>query len=304
MFFDFAPAPYGGANQFLLALWAELARRGLRLENNRISRWSRACLFNSYNFDSHRLRRSKRPGCRTVHRVDGPISVYRGDDTAIDRRICGLNQELADATVFQSQYSLRKHFEMGLEFRCPSVIPNAVDGRIFHGRERVPFDRGRKVRLISTSWSDNPNKGAATYAWLEEHLDWERYEYTFVGRSPVAFSRIQSMPAVNSERLAAVLRAHDIYITASRHDPCSNALLEALNCGLPALYLDSGGHGELVGDGGIPFTDREEMPPLLDRLVDEYESRQTRIRVPTITEVADRYLAVMNLPGHSLPHTQ
>ena len=295
IFFDFVQAPYGGANQFLRALWNEFEGRGLRLENNRISRTTHACLYNSFNFDDRRLRRQKRSGCRMVHRVDGPISAYRDADETIDREIWTLNHDLADATVFQSEYSRRKHLEIGLEFTCPTVILNAVDGRVFHARGRVPFDRARKIRVISTSWSDNPNKGAAAYAWLEEHLDWDRYDYTFVGRSSVPFRRIQTIPAVDSERLATILRAHDVYITASRHDPCSNALLEALGCGLPSLYLDSGGHRELVGEAGLPFTEPEELPRLLDRLVDEYQSRQARISVPTIGEVADRYLTVMNM---------
>jgi glycosyltransferase involved in cell wall biosynthesis len=297
LFFDFVPPPYGGANQFLHALAAELTRRGLRLENNRISPSTHACLYNSFNFDNRRLRRHVREGCRMVHRVDGPIGAYRGEDDAIDRRIWELNHEWADATIFQSQYSLRKHVEMGLEFKCPTVIPNAVDDRFFHARGRVPFERGRKVRLISVSWSDNPNKGAASYAWLEQHLDWTRYEYTFVGRSAVPFQRIQTVAAVDSARLGAILREHDVYVTASRHDPCSNALLEALSCGLPALYLDSGGHRELVGEGGLPFTDQPDLPEQLDRLVDAYETRQALIRVPSIGDVATRYLAVMNVEG-------
>ena len=46
----------------------------------------------------------------------------------------------------------------------------------------MPFERNRKVRLISTSWSDNPRKARATYEWIDRHLDWSRYEYSFVGR--------------------------------------------------------------------------------------------------------------------------
>ena len=87
IFLDFVPSPYGGAHQFLRALCGELARRGLRLENNRISRRTRTCLYNSYNFDVRRLRQTRRPNCRMVHRVDGPINAYRGDDDAIDQRI-------------------------------------------------------------------------------------------------------------------------------------------------------------------------------------------------------------------------
>ena len=33
--------------------------------------------------------------------------------------------------------------------------------------------------------------------------------------------------------------------------PCSNSVLEALSCGLPIVYSDSGGTKELVGNAGI-----------------------------------------------------
>jgi glycosyltransferase involved in cell wall biosynthesis len=295
MFFDFVPAPYGGANQFLHALWSELARRGLRLENNSISRTTRACLYNSYNFKASRLRRLKRSECRMVHRVDGPIGVYRADESAIDKEIWALNQEFADATVFQSRYSLEKHRELNLEFKNPTVIPNAVDPAIFHGAGREPFDPLRKIRLISTSWSANPHKGSGVYAWLGVHLDPRRFEYTFVGRSPVPLEGVNVIPPVDSSTLASLLRHHDIYITASRNDPCSNALLEALSCGLPAIYLDSGGHRDLVGQAGLAFTDVEAVPALLDVLVGDYESYRTQLSVPAIRDVASRYLAVMGL---------
>lgn len=295
MFFDFVPAPYGGAHQFMRALWGELEGRGLQLANNAIGPTTRACLYNSYNFDVPRIRAAKRPGCRFVHRVDGPIGVYRGEDDSLDRRIWELNRELADATVFQSRYSFEKHNELGLAFKEPTIIPNAVDASIFNTNGRRPFDPTRKIRVISTSWSDNPNKGAPTYSWLDRHLDWNRYDYTFVGRSSVQFARIATMLPMESLTLAAVLRDHDVYVTASRHDPCSNALIEALSCGLPAVYLDSGGHGEIVKEAGFPFRESNEIPDMLDRLVKEYPWRQAQIAVDSIASVADRYLAVMEL---------
>jgi len=293
IFHEFAPPPVGGGHQFLRALWREIERRGLRVGNNTISHGTRACLYNSFNFDFERLRRLRRPGCRMVHRVDGPIGVYRGRDDGIDRRIWQINHELADATIFQSRYCLGKHRELGLEFRSPTVIRNAADPEIFHPGGRVAFHHSRKIRLISTSWSDNPNKGAAVYKWLEDHLDWKRFEYTFVGRTAVPFARIRTMPPTRSERLAELLRQHDIFITASREDPCSNALIEALSCGLPALYLRSGGHPEIVGAAGFGFESEEELPGLLDRLVAEYPNRQAQIAVPSLADVADQYLSVM-----------
>jgi glycosyltransferase involved in cell wall biosynthesis len=292
-FHDFAPPPTGGGHQFLRALWRELERCGIRLENNTISKTTRACLFNSFNFNFKRLRQLHRTGCRMIHRVDGPLAVYRGFDDGTDRKIFALNQEIADVTILQSQYSLTKHLELGFHFVRPVVIPNAVDPQIFHSFGSLPFDKTRKVKLISVSWSDNVNKGAPVYQWLDNNLDWGRYEYTFVGKSPVSFQNIRILSPLTSEELAKELRKSDIFITASRNDPCSNSLIEALACGLPALYLDSGGHPEIVREAGFAFRDAAEMPDLLSCLIVEYSRRQSLIRLPTITETADKYLRVL-----------
>jgi glycosyltransferase involved in cell wall biosynthesis len=289
IFHRFRRPPYGGSNQFLLALRAELERRGHDVGANRIGRATRAALLNSYLFDERRLR----PGPRVVHRLDGPLLRYRGFDDGTDARIVELNARHADATVFQSRYSLAAHRDLGLEVRDPVVIPNAVDAGIFHpGEARQPAGR---PRLIVTSWSDNPNKGGSTLAWLDRNLDWSRYECTFVGRSSVRYERIRMVEAVGSMRLAELLREHDVYLAPSRNDPASNALLEALACGLPAVHHASGGHGEIAGAAGLPFDDDEEVPGLLERIVDELVERRAAIAVPPIGDVAARYLETLGL---------
>ena len=295
LYHEFAPPPSGGGHQFLRALLRELDGRGVEVELNRVSAGTGACLFNSFNFDFARLQRFARPGCRMVHRVDGPIGAYRGYDDGTDARIADLNRRLANATVLQSRYSLERHAELGYRLADPVVIPNAVDPSIFHPPERRdPLD-GRRVRIIATSWSDNPRKGSDTLAWLDRHVDAARYEVTFAGRTAQRFERIRAVGAVASRELAELLRAHDVYLAPSRDDPCSNALLEALACGLPAAFLDSGGHPELVGDGGLPYREDEELPSVLDRLVTEIGERRAAISVPAIGDVAERYLSVLGI---------
>jgi glycosyltransferase involved in cell wall biosynthesis len=299
LFHEFASSPTGGGHQFLRALVGELERRGLRVEPNRLSASTPACLFNSFNFDAGRLRRFARSGCRMVHRVDGPIGVYRGYDDGTDRRIVGVNAELADATILQSRYSLEKHRELGLDLREPHVVHNTVDPALFHPPlARPPLD-GRKARVVVTSWSDNERKGADTLAWLDRNLDWDRYELTFVGRAPPGIERIRVVGPVPSEEVARILREQDVYLAPSHDDPCSNALLEALACGLPAVYRDSGGHPEIVGEGGLPFRDDEEVPDVLERLLGELEQRRQAIRVPALADVADTYLELLGLGPES-----
>ena len=91
IFHELAPPPTGGGSQFLRALVGELERRGLKVASNKVLRGTRACLFNSFNFDFGRLRRAARPGLRMVHRVDGPIQAVRGFDEGLDAQIAELN---------------------------------------------------------------------------------------------------------------------------------------------------------------------------------------------------------------------
>ena len=295
IFHEFEPPPTGGGHQFLRGFWKQAEQKGLRVENNKISRTTRSCLLNSFNFSEKRLAITHRDAVLYVHRVDGPIDVYRGRDEGVDLAIQRVNQKFADKTIFQSRYSLEKHLALGLEFRDPIVIMNAADAEIFNPIGRVKFSPNRKTRLIASSWSDNINKGAPVYQWMDEHLDWEQYEMTFVGRSPVQFRNIQMVPAVDSYRMAELFRTHDIYLTASKNDPCSNSLIEALTCGLPAVYLQSGGHPEIVKQAGAGFEAAEQIPDLLNKLVSDYEKYQSQISVPNIQEVSAEYLKVLEL---------
>lgn len=289
----FRSPPYGGSNQFLTALRAELRARGLRVSDGPIGRRTRACLLHSYLVDVDDLVGRLDPNVRVVHRVDGPIALYRGSDDGSDDRIVEINRRLAHATIFQSRWSLEAHRAAGIELQDPHVITNAVDPRVFYPAERSVL--GPRIRLIATSWSDNPNKGGETLKWLARTLDPDRYTLTFVGRVQTDLAPARVVPPLDSEGVGALLREHDVYLAPSRNDPCSNALLEALACGLPVLYLRSGGHPELVGDAGIGYDDRQEIPGLLEGLAGEYDERRARISISSLADVADRYLAVLGL---------
>jgi len=291
VFHEFHPPPYGGGNQFLLALVGELERRGLDVERNCVSGRTPACLYNSFNFDFDRLRRFWRADVRMVHRVDGPIGVYRGFDDGTDARIASINA-LANVTILQSEFSRAKHEELGIALRNPIVVHNTVDPAIFH----PPVEGvgpGERLRVIATSWSANPRKGGDVLGWLDDNLDSDAFEVTFAGNTELSFGRINVVAPLPSGELAELLRAHDVYLATSRDDPCSNALLEGLACGLPAAFLRSGGHPELVGDAGLGFDAPEELPAVLSKLRDELVERRARIAVPTLQEVADRYLEAL-----------
>jgi len=297
LFHEFSPPPAGGANQSLRALVRELERRGVRVELHTISPTTRAVLCNSFNFDAARLELLARrvDGVRVVHRVGAVTTLYRGLDDGTDAQVAEFNGRFADATIAISQATIDMYRSIGIDLVDPHVVHNACDPIVFHPRGRGAFDRGRKIRLIAVSWSANPRKGGPTYRWLEQQLDWDRFEFTYVGNTRETFERIRVLPPLPSQELADRLREHDVFVTATEHDAYSNALVEGLSCGLPALYLDSGGSAEAVREAGFAFRERDEIPALLDRLVDEYELRQAAISLPSVEEVADGYLDVLGL---------
>jgi len=295
---QFKQPPYGGGNQFMLALCKYLRRRTVKISENKIEPQIDCYLINSVHFEIERfldLKKRHKGALPVVHRIDGPIKVYRGIDQGLDELCHKLNHQLAAMTVLQSNYVLTANARLGYRYINPVIIKNAVDKEIFNRTNRMPFSRERKIRIISTSWSKNLNKGFEVYRWLDANLDWKRYSYTFVGNSPFTFKNIKVINPVNSEKLAEILKQHDIYLTASKNDPCSNALIEALACGLPAIFFDGGGHREIVGWGGLGFKDQSEIPGLLEAIVEHYEMFQNLITVESIDHIAEKYYQVLKL---------
>jgi len=77
-----------------------------------------------------------------------------------------------------------------------------------------------------------------------------------------------------------IYQAAHAYITMKYLDPCPNAVIEALACGLPVLYSASGGVPELVGDDagiGLPVLERWE-----------------RVQVPSADEIAAGMMQIVN----------
>ena len=281
-------APTGGGNQFLRALKREFEARGIHDPDGTAAG---VVLFNSYqNVPAALALRRANPRAIFVHRVDGPMRLYNKPDDPRDGLALAANALIADATVFQSNWCRAANRDLGWPESGPeAIIGNAADPAIFRPRSARPL--GARIRAIATSWSSNPNKGFDDYAWLDANLDFGRFEMTFVGNAPNRFANIRALPPLDSAGLAAELAAHDVFVTASRKDPCSNSLIEALTVGLPAVARADGGHPELVGAGGLTFTAAAEIPALLDRVTVAYDGYRAAIRTNTIGGIAEAYIA-------------
>jgi len=194
--------------------------------------------------------------CRIVYRLDGLRSVYAGEPANKGDRLLERNVALGSATVFQSAFS-RECFEQA-KFRYPepsAVIHNGVDARLFRPAASLPG--GGRTVLASSSWSTNQRKGFAELVRFAELPGVE--EVRHIGRWPAETppGRVALLGERTEPEIAELLRQADFFLFPSRHDACSNAVLEALASGLPVLYHRSGGTVELCREEtfGVPFAE-------------------------------------------------
>lgn len=290
--------PSGGGNQFLAALRNEFRNSGVYSERPEDAN---VLLFNSYPFGNAaslyrmvaKLKAEKAENLTVIHRVDGPISIVRGNarDFLADRSLVQFNQKFADATIFQSAWSRAECLHYGISTNIPGVvISNAPDKQLFYPKSNISLLSERRIRIVISSWSSNWRKGFDIYRYLDQHLDFERYDVIFVGNSPIDFLNINRIDPLPSVQLSDLLRQCDIFLTASVDDPCSNAVIEALCCGLPVVARNSGGHPEIIGSAGILFEGKNDVLEAIDRCAEGWSNFRENIKPPDIESIGQQYL--------------
>jgi len=292
IYFPFTDKPFGGGNQFLKALRNYFKKTTVyeeRPENADI------ILFNSHHNVSELIKlKRKYPQKIFIHRIDGPVFLIRNDNRFLDKLVYSFNDKIADASIFQSEWSKKKNYELGIKKKqFETIILNAPDPEIFKIKGKLKFKSDGKTKIIATSWASNINKGFETYAFLDENLDFSEYEMTFCGNSPIKFQNIKHIKPLPSKELAKILKEHDIFITASKNDPCSNALIEAMHCGLPAIGLNDGGHPQIIGKGGLTFNDNNEIIEKIKTVTESYSDFQNNIKLPDMNETGQKYFDFM-----------
>ena len=287
--YEFTNSPHGGGNQFLLALKKKFEEMDLYTKNPEDSD---IILFNGHHcFEKVMAMREKYKEKIFVHRLDGLQKLYNNFYDPRQGLAFHMHDNFADATIFQSEWAKNNHIKFGLVPKNNStIIMNAVDDQVFN--TNYEKKKNKKIQLIAVSWSANINKGFDVYSYLDKHLDFEKYSFLFVGNKPelINFENIEMCGQKTKEEVAALLKKSDIYITASRHDCCSNSLIEALSCGLPAVALNSGGNFEIVKDAGALFNGSHSVSAAIEAVTEDISKFSKNIKIENMDKISKRYV--------------
>lgn len=225
---------------------------------------------------------------RLVWRVDGLRSVYAGGDVGKADSVLVRNLPLGSGTVFQSGFSRYCFDRAGYAHPRPDVIVhNGAAEHLFYPADGSR-QKGGKAVLVSNSWSTNERKG---FEVLKAFAALGGVEVRHVGRWPEGLDPggVRMLGARTEPEIADILRTADFFLFPSRFDACSNAVVEALACGIPVLYHRSGGTPELCRDGrfGVGFGHDDDAACDPRSVMDEATEREAVMRGDLREHVAE-----------------
>jgi len=172
------------------------------------------------------------------------------------------SNKVADATVFVSEWLKNLFIDQGIDTRNLHVIMSGSDEKIFNRVGFKEWEKHKKLKIVTHHWGNNWNKGFDIYKKLDELLENEywfsKYEFTYIGNLPrnFKFQNTQHLLPISGHTLANELKKSNLYLTGSLNEPSGNHHIEAAQCGLPILYIDSGGIPEYCDGFGLKFTNK------------------------------------------------
>lgn len=281
--FEFKNNPWGGGNQFLRNLKKTFTDNN-SYSTNILS--AKFILFNSHhNYIKILFLKYLYPSKIFVHRIDGPMD-YRNDGSLLNNLIQKLNHLVADGTVFQSKWSKINNQNINTKFK--KIIYNAPDNNIFNISNKIKFEN-KRIRIISTCWSKNLNKGHDDYLYLDKNLDFKKYEVLFIGRTNNKFNNIKHIQPLEGNKIINYFINSNIFFFPSKLEACSNSLIEAIHSGLAIVASNTSSNPELIKKNGLCYSSQNDIIKQINNVSNNLKNYQKIHNLPNLETVSKEY---------------
>ena len=184
--------------------------------------------------------------------------------------------DVADHVVFVSEWLREIYIKCGMSEEKTSVIYAGANSEIFNSEGFHKYKDDEIIKIVTHHWSSHANKGFKIYKKIDDLLvasEWkDKISFTYIGNTSedFIFNKTNIIKPLAGLELAKEIKKHHIYVTGSINEPSGNHHIEAAQCGLPVLYVESGGIPEYCNGIGLSF-EENNFEEKLKYLIDNYD---------------------------------
>ena len=169
------------------------------------------------------------------------------------------SNSVADVTIFVSRWLKNLYLEEGINEENLHTIIAGANKKFFNSENLNIWNKEEKLKIVTHHWGTNKNKGFEVYKYIDQLISVEHWkdmiEFTFIGNLPKNYVLENSniVEPLYGIELSNELKKNHLYITGSLFEPSGNHHIEAGQCGLPILFIQSGGTTEYCENFGISY---------------------------------------------------
>ena len=282
--------PWGGGNLFFKNLKIYLESKGHKVINHLLDDDIDIILLTDPRKDSESSSFTDKEITKYKNTLNSKVKIVHRINECDERKGTeGLNKfiynanKCADATVFVSNWIKNLYFNQGYETNNSSVILSGSNPEIFNSVNSKKLEEEEKLSIVTHHWGANWNKGFKVYDHIDKLLDEEywkdKIDFTYIGNLPEKFKfrNTKVQKPLSGKTLAEKIKKSHVYITGSINEPSGNHHIEGALCGLPLMYLNSGGTPEYCKDFGLEYN-IENLEIKLEEMMKDYKKYQKLLK--------------------------
>ena len=271
--------PWGGGNLFVKGMSTLLKNKGHQVFYDLVENLDYILMIDprpsNYGIDANQIFNYKyrNPKTRVLHRINE--CDKRKGSVGLDKLLLTC-ANLSDDVVFISEWVKNYFTNQGYD-RKSTVIYNGCNVKDFTYKKSSEIN---SVHLVTHHWSDNILKGYDFYKKIDDVCLENNWQFTFIGRfnKNIKTNNTQLIEPKTGKELAEKIKLGNIYVTASKWEPCGMHHIEAASCGIPVLYHENGGG---INEGcqryGEKFSNLDTFKIGLEKIVNNYSHYRNEI---------------------------